>query len=512
MRAVAAILLATALVLVPAAAESPDDIRLFFSHHVDLREAPVVFVVFDELPVVSLLEPDGTIDEDLFPGFARLAATSTWYRNAVSNQTFTKEALPALLTGSYPIRKVHQTFSYPRNLFSLLGGTYEIRAADVPANLCPPDLCDAGIRPPAGPRLRGFGPGEKGSLFFSFLSQLERPDRPRLHFVHVVLPHGPWRYLPSGQRYDEVDPMPGEVDRRGRGTSWVRDRWLVAQAYQRHLMQTKLVDELVGALLVKLKRTGLLHEALVVVTADHGIGWEPGLPKRLPHARTVATVAGVPLFVKAPGQTTAIVSDVPAETVDVLPTVADLLHAQTWPDLDGESLRGPEPPAPQPRSVVDVPIVAMRKAVRQAVRDKYRLVGDGDRIRLWRVAPGRSEELLGLRRRDLDVEAPRGVTARVSVLDHLVRADPDADEFPAFFEGILERVPRARRPRVAVMVDGTITAVTRSYDSHGLKWFGAMLRPGAFGPGEERVELFLVDDVGARRLTRLPVERHRAAG
>ncbi|MDQ3982363.1 MAG: hypothetical protein M3271_06740, partial [Actinomycetota bacterium] len=240
--------------LAPTRAGAPDGTLHFFSHHPDINEAPVVFVVFDELPLASLLDLDGDVDEELFPNFARLARTSTWYRNATTNQTFTKEALPALLTGRYPVRQVHVTFFHPRNLFSLLGGAYEVRAADVPSNICPPDLCDAPIRPPSGPRLLGFGPGEKGSLFFSFLSQLERPDRPRLHFVHLVFPHGPWRYLPSGQRYDEIDPMPGEVDKRGRGTSWVRDRWLVAQGYQRHLMQTKLADELVGALLTKLKR------------------------------------------------------------------------------------------------------------------------------------------------------------------------------------------------------------------------------------------------------------------
>lgn len=501
----AAALVVIAAVLAPAGAESPDGARMFFAHHPGMYEAPVVFVVFDELPLVSLLERDGTIDEDLFPSFARLARTSTWYRNATTSQTFTKEALPALLTGAYPIRRVHETFSYPRSLFSLLGGSYEVRAADVSHNLCPPDLCDEPIHAPPGPRLRGFGAGEKGSLFYSFTSQLERPDRPRLHFLHLVLPHGPWRYLPSGQRYHEIDPMPGEVDRRGRGRSWVDDGWLVAQGYQRHLMQARLVDELLGALLVKLKKTHLLHEALVVVTSDHGIGWEPGLPKRLPHARTVATLAGIPLFVKGPGQRKAIVSDVPAESVDVLPTIGDLLEARVWPGVDGISLWGPPPQLPRARWVVDVPVVRLGAALRRAVRQKYRMVGDGDRIRLWRVAPGRSEELIGRARSELSIRPAGGVTARTSALERLIAADPAADEFPALFEGILEGVPREERPRVAVVIDGKVAAVTRSYDAHGLKWFGAMLRPGLFGSGTERVELFLVDDVRRGRVTRLPV-------
>ena len=495
--------LAAAGVLVPASADEASDARLFFSRHsARFHEAPVVVVVLDELPLVTLLDRDGGIDESLFPGFARLARMSTWYRNTTSNQTFTKEALPALLTGTYPERKVHETFRYPRNLFSLLGATHEIRAADVRVNICPPDVCDPPIESPGPDRLRGFGRGAKGALFFSFLSRLEPPGRPRLHFLHLVFPHGPWRYLPSGQRYDEVDPMPGEVDRRGRGTSWANDRWLVAQGYQRHVLQTRVADRLIEALIVKLKRTGLLHEALLVVTADHGIGWAPGKPKRLPRPGTVATLAGVPLFVKAPGQTFGAVSDFPAETVDVVPTIADLLDATTWSGMDGVSLVGARGPRERPRYVVDVPVLEMQKGIARAVRDKHRMIGDDP----WLVAPGRSEELIGMRLGELSI-APRGeVFARTSALDELVRADPRADEFPALFEGLLEGVERGRRPRVAVAVDGRIAAVTRSYDSHGLKWFAAMLRPAPFGPGEERVELFLVDDVRARRLTRLPVE------
>jgi hypothetical protein len=495
---------AVAGVLAPAVAGPSGRLHLFFSSDPRVRADPVVVVVFDELPLVSLLTPGGEIDRKLFPSFARLADISTWYRNTTTNQTFTKEALPALLTGSYPLREVHTTFRYPRNLFSLLGASHEIRAADVPSNLCRTDLCDAPIRPPRVPRLLGFGPGEKGSLFFSFLSGLEKAGRPRLHFLHLVLPHGPWRYLPSGQRYDEVDPMPGEVDRRGRGTSWVRDRWLVAQAYQRHLMQTRLVDELVGALLVKLRRAGLLDDAVIVVTADHGIGWEPGLPKRLPTEPTAGTLAGVPMFVKAPGLEPGVVSDVPAETVDVLPTIADLLDTPTWPDVDGVSLLTPDLPRRRTRSVVDVPLLEMRKARRRAARAKYELVGHGGVVDLWKIAPGRSEELIGLRRDELEIGPPEGVTARASALSRLVDADPQGPDFPSFFEGILDGAG-GRRPRVAVMVDGRIAAVTRAYESDGLTWFGVMLRPGLFGPREERVKLFVVDDVGSRALTKLPV-------
>ena len=55
-------------------------------------EAPIVFVVLDELPVAALMTPDGSIDRTRFPGFARLAESSTWYRNATSISPFTDDA------------------------------------------------------------------------------------------------------------------------------------------------------------------------------------------------------------------------------------------------------------------------------------------------------------------------------------------------------------------------------------------------------------------------------------
>jgi len=65
--------------------------------------APVVEVVFDELPTATLMDPGGTrIDRKRFPGFARLAAASTWYRDNTTVADFTGRAVPAIETGVNP--------------------------------------------------------------------------------------------------------------------------------------------------------------------------------------------------------------------------------------------------------------------------------------------------------------------------------------------------------------------------------------------------------------------------
>ena len=66
------------------------------------NDVPVVLVVFDALPLRSLLDRSGRIDAARYPNFAALAATSHWFRNATTVADRTADALPAILTGRYP--------------------------------------------------------------------------------------------------------------------------------------------------------------------------------------------------------------------------------------------------------------------------------------------------------------------------------------------------------------------------------------------------------------------------
>ena len=65
-------------------------------------DTPVVLVIFDELPTISLMDAGGQIDAASYPSFGALAATSTWYRNATTVADGTFVAVPAILTGRSP--------------------------------------------------------------------------------------------------------------------------------------------------------------------------------------------------------------------------------------------------------------------------------------------------------------------------------------------------------------------------------------------------------------------------
>ena len=345
---------------------------------------PVVMVLFDEFPLSSLLDGNGRIDRRVYPNFAELAGQSTWYRNATGVAGFTPWALPAMLTGRYPDRARAPSYTeYPDNLFSLFGRSYDVTAYETVSQLCPPRHCtpaagtpqQSGLRGVAGDSARvlkqllqpydaAFDPGlfadqtgprkEPGSQsaeaaaaafrfkqagfnqparFGDFLAGLQPGDRPALHFLHLLLPHQPWRYLPSGNEYNFTTF----------GGAFLSDRLpapVVELAHRQHLLQVAYTDRLVGQVIDKLKAEGIWEKSLVVMGADHGQGWVPGEPSRALGRRNAPDLLWVPQFVKAPGQDNGRVDDRNWEQVDLLPTVADLAGVQVPWRTDGNSQAG----------------------------------------------------------------------------------------------------------------------------------------------------------------------------
>lgn len=105
---------------------------------------PVVVVVFDELPVSTLMHVDGTINAERYPAFARLADRSTWFRNASSPHNRTERAVPALVTGTIIETRAMPTFrDLPRNLLALMGTAMPVERYESVTDLCPRDTCAA---------------------------------------------------------------------------------------------------------------------------------------------------------------------------------------------------------------------------------------------------------------------------------------------------------------------------------------------------------------------------------
>jgi hypothetical protein len=118
-----------------------------------------------------------------------------------------------------------------------------------------------------------------------------------------------------------------------------RSSWHALLGYQRHLLQARFADRLLGLALDRMQEVGLYQRALVIVVADHGASYRFGAPFRPASLGSLPGVGPVPLMVKLPGadHPTGVV-DRPVTTLDILPTIIDVLDIPaTWP-LEGHSL------------------------------------------------------------------------------------------------------------------------------------------------------------------------------
>lgn len=351
----------------------------------------IVMLQLDEMPLASIVEPDGTINEKLFPNFARLAEEGTWYRNALSNSIATTQSVPAILTGVSGDEDLSPSYvDHPNNLFTLLGDSYDMHVIEWVADLCPENTCpDYAGRAPArfSNLLRDVGvvyghltfPGSlRQSLpsidnaWKGFLGQSDTEDSdnveieglpvvagperqdwinwmqrisngidadapPTLSYAHLRSPHVPWVLNPSGTQYERPEEYTEVAGVEGDGR-WSPDPNASILGFQRHLYQLGFLDVMLGRLLDRIEETGTWDDTMFIVIADHGASFVPGEHRRWPYENNRDDLYRVPMFIKYPGQTEGEVVDLPAYGVDVLPTIVDVLGVETDWTFDGTSL------------------------------------------------------------------------------------------------------------------------------------------------------------------------------
>jgi hypothetical protein len=474
----------------------------------------IVMVVFDELPLTSLMEPGGRIDASRYPAFARLAGDGIWYRGATAVHDSTALAVPAMLDGRYPRAGLESNvYSHPANLFTLLAHDYELHVSEEATGLCPTSLCV----PTPGTTASHLSRGKPGR-FHRFVRGIRPTPGPALWFKHVLLPHVPWQYYPSGRSYRRFapEPIPGLNGPEGFGVPW-----LVKVSYQRHLLQLGLADRLLGELVARLHRERLYRDALVVVVADHGIGFRTGLERRTVRPRNVQDLAPVPLVVKLPGAHGGRVVDRHVETIDVLPTILELAGVPVPDQVDGRSLFGPAVAQASRVTVYhrvgtelntiggsytfDPATVARRRD--SAVLRKTAWFGSGggrNPEALYRIGP--HAELIGRRVADLPRRAPGSPQATIDQTTDLQAVDPSSRFIPGQITGkIKPGRPGGGRP-VAIAVNGTITATSRTFSLDGshAEQFEAIVPEASFTSGANEVQLFeIVAGNGGPSLRRL---------
>lgn len=347
------------------------------------RDMPsVLFVILDEFPTVLLLDKTGKIDRSLYPNIASLADEGTWYSHYTVMASQTYNSVPAILSGTTPKNASPTVKHYPTNLFSLLEGSHDPIALESITKLCVSEACNANLDRPGrkeallqllassaeiwGQRVtlgerptismdtyienttakkqakdkpvldakKMFDPKFQIELaknrpqrLQNLVDNIKPGDRPALYFLHLQLPHSPWRFYPDGELYSvprarQIIASHNEVD------------WLTRVAEYRLLMQAQYTDRLMGELFQRFKDEGLWDDTLVVITSDHGRSLFPNTATRslvdaFPH------VAYVPLIIKVPNQAGGSIDTSNTLAVDLLPSIADWVGVGLDTNTDG---------------------------------------------------------------------------------------------------------------------------------------------------------------------------------
>jgi Sulfatase len=515
-----------------------------------VTQAPIVMVLLDELPVNTLVDDRGQIDATRYPGFGELARDATWFKNAYTVYDSTERAQPAIMDGNLPERDKQPISSdHPNSIFSLFGRTHRMNVSEEATTVCSHDLCeDARLDESYGSRMGSmaedlglvwlhvvsppdieadltsvsenwgnFGGDEevtrepvteetealntranlnrgRPARFQEWIDAIEPGRRPQLDLKHTLLPHVPWQYLPSGRLYRRApnDVIPGLSNQA------YEDQGQLDVLLQRHYLQTGFADLLLRRLWDKLKRDGMWDDALIVVLADHGVAFPHDLQRRRLNRETAAEIAPIPLFIKAPGQKKGKVDDAYVETIDILPTIFDILNLDPKVKMDGRSALSDEV---QQRDevrflirntfeVLKIPADQFEREKQAVVDRNLRLVGTGrdgpDRI--YEIGP--HQELIGrpasAAGRKLPVEFPNA--------QDYENVDPESGYVPTHVVGRVEAGGEPGRD-IAVAVNGTIRAVgntfTLAVGDEG-ELVSVMVPESAFREGGNRVEVFEV--------------------
>ncbi len=552
---------------------------------------PVVFVVFDEFPVLSLLDENRNIDRARYPNFAALADSAYWFRDATTVESITATAVPAIITGRYSKKTGVGVALYseaPENIFSLLSRQYELRIFEVATRLAPPEkkgaaaeleqsfserfeellsdtaLVYANMVLPKGIRNRfpelsaglmeifiradvgrgqikaaanplmaivqNFQGASSDALkemeaedisdwrlyqYNQFLSAINSRER-TLYFVHSLFPHIPFRFSHTGNYYSNDITISGwdpEAD------AWHAAEPPVLLAFQRHLMQVGFTDALFGRLIDRLKAAGIYDDALIVVTADHGISFRAGRTRREPDETNHHEIVNVPLLIKLPGQTRGRIDDRPVQTIDIVPSVAAALGIPLPWDVDGLSLfqddgaGGLEASDAYVRSgdetitrrVGDARFTTTMDAIGDTLERQLELFGSGDND-FYRAGP--HEELVGRLVGSLPV-APLNQTECSFWLKDAESYDkvrPTGGKIPAYITGSLGCVPEFQT--VAIAVNGIIRATGETFPGYAQQMsLAAMVPETAIRAGRNSVEVYLIDQRGDGDYRLLKVRR-----
>lgn len=519
------------------------------SPHTAKNSAPVFFILFDELSLSSLLGKNEEIDAERFPNFYRLSQRSTWYRNASTVSDATNIAVPALLTGTIPIingiEKIPRPSAslYPRSLFTLLGKTHSVHSAEAITDICPQTICAPKeidnhdylqsiftlfddtivvflhlLLPdefrkhlpsmqknwggfnliPTKNDFAGHFYGRKKPLEFSRSMRNSKGDD--LHFIHLIMPHHPWTFYPSGKSYvSRKNSSLIGIEWNLKGHEWGQDTTALKVGYQRQLLQIAYADRLLGIFLDDIEASGQFENSLLLVMSDHGANISHGDQLRWATLGNIRNILSVPLFIKYPKQNAAVIDDSNVELVDILPTIDDVLQVNSGWEFTGQSLLSKNPGSSKIIfSTIGLrhgkPTLTFADADKHDIfeRSEYHLAlnDSGDKDYLFDISSDR--DWLDMKIADIPITMS-AEQAHVKGLKSLDQVELSSFFLPGLVRVTVDQLLFSDSVKIALSLNGVIKATTQ-LSTMGVGEFDFVLPEQAFKQGKNSLALYIINE------------------
>lgn len=272
------------------------------------------------------------------PNLDRLAEEGVLFENAMASNPVTQAAHSTVLTGTYPM-----AHGVRDNLLFKLSDDSETLAELLSARGYATAAAIGGF-----PLVKSFGSAQG----FDFYDDDLAASRPVPHDHSQPRRHTSWYdERPAGHVNDAILPwLRQHLDRDSKKPFFI---WLhywdphephippapYDQLFAHDLYQGEIAyaDESLGTILRELRERGELERTVVVMTGDHGEGRMEH--NEMTHAfLAYSTTLHVPLIIRAPGLVGGVRIQERVGTVDIVPTILDLLGFESPETIQGRSL------------------------------------------------------------------------------------------------------------------------------------------------------------------------------
>ena len=297
--------------------------------------------------------------------------------------------------------------------------------------------------------------------FEYFIDSIRVNTGAQLHYMHLALPHKPWIYFPDGTIYNG-ESFPGLTPQN----IWIDDQDLANQGVLQYALQVEYVDQLLGDLLDLLEDVGRLDETLLIILGDHGLAFTPGKSIRVPDASILADVSRIPLFIKYPGQRLSKRDLRKVQTIDILPTIAEVINVQLTGAVDGRSLISDSWKAVT-RQVweadKDIPNFEAAMEIKHASERIYRVIAPGQSA-IDSFGTDTSRPFMGTSIQVVD-RRDNQLTLQLDKPELYKNLNLESDTLPARLSGTVEGAVRGTE--IVIALNGTYAGSGMTYDDQG---------------------------------------------